>query len=226
MKTCLITGGGSKFGAQLTEQLLAHDYHVYLVTSNPDAWTRMNHVTVIPVDWKKLQLANIRQCIPNLQHVDLVFFNHNASALSESKFKKSTVQNPQDWQQSYFVACQFPFYLVHALGSRIDADTKIGWMLSELIVQPKLNHVGYADYVGNKFTNACIMKSFAMNFPACFFGIHPDGGLSNQLDNKAQDIVQLISTKSITELNGNIFSTQGEILKLYEETQSQNPNLS
>jgi hypothetical protein len=128
------------------------------------------------------------------------------------------VQNPHDWQQSYFVSCQFPFYLVHALSDRINPNTKIGWMLSELIVNPVPDQVGYADYIGNKFTNACIMKSFSMNFPACFFGIHPDGGLSNQLDNKARDIVQLIDTKSIADLNGNIFSTQGELLELYEKT--------
>jgi hypothetical protein len=149
----------------------------------------------------------------------MVFFNHNASALSQDKFKKSSMQNLQDWQQSYFVACQFPFYLVHALGNRITSETKIGWMLSELIANPLDNQVGYADYIGNKFTNACIMRSFALNFSACFFGIHPDGGLDNQLDNKSQDIVQLIDNKTSKELNGNIFSTQGEILELYEKIQ-------
>ena len=221
MKTCVITGGGSKFGAQLTEQLTLHNYHVYLVTGNPDPWRSNPQVTVIPVDWRTLQMIDVRRCIPDVGQVDLVFFNHNASALNQSRFKKSTIQNPQDWQHSYFVACQFPFYLIHALGNRITADTKIGWMLSELIATPSDDHVGYADYIGNKFTNACIMRSFALNYPACFFGIHPDGGLDNQVDKKSQDIVQLIDRKTTTELNGNIFSTQGEILELYEKIQSQ-----
>jgi hypothetical protein len=166
-----------------------------------------------------LQLTNIRNYVPAVDQFDLVFFNHNASALNQTKFKKSTMQNLQDWQQSYFVACQFPFYLVHALGKRITPDTKIGWMLSKLIVNPSDDQVGFADYIGNKFTNACIMKSFALNFPGCFFGIHPDSGLDNQLDKKSQDIVQLIDQKTTTQLNGNIFSTQGEILKIYEEIQ-------
>lgn len=220
MKTCLITGGGSKFGAHLTEQLIAHDYHVYLVTSNPDPWLSNPNISVITVDWKSLQLNNIRNCIPPVDQIDLVFFNHNSSALNQSKFKKSAIQNPKDWQHSYFIACQFPFYLIHALGNRITSDTKIGWMLSELITNPLDNQVGYADYIGNKFTNACIMRSFALNYPACFFGVHPDGGADNQVDKKSQDIVQLIDHKTTTELNGNIFSTQGEILKLYEEIQS------
>jgi len=219
MKTCLITGGGSKFGADITKQLIANGYHVYLITGSPDTWYNNTSVTVIPVSWKKLSLNNIRDCIPPVEHVDLVFFNHNASALNQSRFKKSTVQNPQDWQQSYFVACQFPFYLTHALGNRISPDTKIGWMLSKLIATPLDEHVGYADYIGNKFTNACIMRSFALNFPACFFGIHPDGTLDHELDKKSQDIVQLIDQKTTTELNGNIFSTKGQILKLYEKIQ-------
>jgi len=225
MKTCIITGGGSKFGAQLTERLIAQDYHVYLITSNPEPWLANPRVTVITVDWKTLQLKDIRNYVPQVDHCDLVFFNHNASALSSAKFKKSTIQNLTDWQQSYFVACQFPFYLVHALGNRIGPDTKIGWMLSELIVEPRNNQIGYADYIGNKFTNACIMKSFALNFPACFFGVHPDGGLEQQLDKKSQAIVQLIDYKTTSELNGNIFSTQGEILKFYETTVSEtNPS--
>jgi NAD(P)-dependent dehydrogenase (short-subunit alcohol dehydrogenase family) len=218
MKTCLITGGGSKFGALITKQLIEHNYHVYLVTSNPDPWLHNPKVTTIAVDWKTLQLKDIRNCTPPVGHIDLVFFNHNASALSSAKFNKSTMQNFADWQQSYFVACQFPFYLVHALGNRINLDTKIGWMLSELIATPVTSQIGYADYIGNKFTNACIMKSFALNFPACFFGIHPDGGLNQQVDKKSQDIVQLIDYKTTSELNGNIFSTQGEILEFYEKT--------
>jgi len=218
MKQCLLTGGGSKFGATITTELIAQGYHVHLVTSNPTPWMSVDHVTVIPVDWKTLQLNNIRTCVPAVDQIDLIFFNHNASALDQTKFKKSTVQNLQDWQHSYFVACQFPFYLIHILSNRIGPDSKIGWMLSELITRPVDQQVGYADYIGNKFTNACIMKSFSLNFPGCFFGIHPDGGLNNSvgLEQKARNMVQLIRETSTTELNGNIFSTQGDVLKIYE----------
>jgi len=221
MKQCLITGGGSKFGANLTEQFLAQGYHVHLITSNTESWENRNNVSVIAVDWKKLQLSDIKKYIPATDKLDLIFFNHNASSLNQNKFKKFTLQNCQDWQQSYFVACQFPFYLTHALQKQIAQTTKVGWMLSELIVCPMDSQVGFADYIGNKFTNACIMKSFSLNFPACFFGIHPDGGLADQtlVDTKARGIVQLIHQKLPEELNGNIFSTQGEKLELYEKNQ-------
>jgi hypothetical protein len=60
------------------------------------------------------------------------------------------------------------------------------------------------------------MRSFSLSFPACFFAMHPDGGVSNkadgELDNTAQGVVRVIDFKSCQELNGNIFSTQGKQL--------------
>jgi hypothetical protein len=81
-------------------------------------------------------------------------------------------------------------------------------MLSALIVNPIESQVGFADYIGNKFTNACIMKSFAQNYPACFFGIHPDG-IDGADTGKARDIIELITNSSTTELSGKILSAQG-----------------
>jgi len=216
----VITGGGSKFGATLTQQLLNAGYFVHLVTSNPDAWANTNNLKTIPVNWHELNLYSIKQCIPSVDQIDLVFFNHNASSLSQEKFKKFTIQDCKSWQQSYFVACQFPFYLVHALSKKLHDQSKIVWMLSDLIKHPKNNQIGFSDYIGNKFTNACLMKAFSQSFPACFFGIYPDGdGFSEHtsFDNKAQDIVQLINSSDTNKLNGNIFSTQGNLLELHEQ---------
>jgi hypothetical protein len=87
-------------------------------------------------------------------------------------------------------------------------------MLSRLIKNPVDDHVGFADYIGNKFTNFCIMRSFSINFPASFFAIHPEGGVDVNSTNKAIDIVKLIDSTDSIELNGNLFSTQGEKLVL------------
>jgi len=211
MKQCLITGGGSKFGRQLTQQLLDQGFHVHLITSSASAWTNVDNITVIPVDWKSLSLADIKTLIPQCDHLDLIFFNHNASALSQSKFQRGQLQNIKDWQQSYFVACQLPFYLIQLISSRIGTDTKIAWMLSKLIADPIDSQVGFADYIGNKFTNACIMKSFAQSYPACFLGIHPDS-ISDHDTLKAQGIIELITQSSVADLNGKIFSAQGKVL--------------
>jgi hypothetical protein len=216
MKTCLLTGGGSKFGQRLTQQLIDRDYHVHLITSTPVTWADHGNVTVVPVNWKTLDLKDLKSLLPACSTLDLIFFNHNASSLSQLKFCPGTIQNPKDWQQSYFVASQLPFYLIHALKNKICPDTKIGWMLSKLITDPTTDQVVFADYIGNKFTNACIMKSFSQNYPACFFGIHPDGGVNDTAkDNtKAQNIIELITSSSVVELHGKILSSQGIELAL------------
>lgn len=210
MKTCLITGGGSKFGSKLTDQFLAAGYKVYLVTGSQ---TYLNNpmVTTILVDWKTLGLGDIKKIILSVPNLDLIFFNHNSSALSQPKFQKNQLQSLKDWQQSYFVACQFPFYLVHSLKDKISKTTKIGWMLSSLIKYPYPTQVGFADYVGNKSTNHCIMKAFSQSFPAIFFGINPDSvGKNSELDaNKSQELVQLI--ESDIDLNGKIYCADGTI---------------
>jgi hypothetical protein len=207
MKNCLITGGGSKFGSKITEQLVQFGYHVYLITGSQQV-TNPN-ITVISVNWHELKLQDLSRIISNLPNLDLIFFNHNASALTQTKFNQNQIQSFKDWQQSYFVASQFPFYLIHSLKNKISNTTKIGWMLSELISNPVSTHVGFADYIGNKFTNGCIMKSFAQNFPATFFGINPESvGNKDDVD-KAIKIVELI--EHATDLNGKIYYPNGTI---------------
>ena len=218
MKQCLITGAGTRFGRDLTFKLLDAGYYVHLITSAGKDWNLIENLSVIDVDWHSIDIKDLKSLLPQTDHLDLIFFNHNASSLSESKFKKSSIQRPQDWQHSYFVACQLPYYLIHVLNNKITPDTKIVWMLSRLIKTVTDDQVGYADYIGNKFTNACIMRSFSLMYPACFFGIHPDGKLNNNSDfkEKSQDIVTLIDNKSCQELNGCIFSTTGQLLNIYE----------
>lgn len=210
MKNCLITGGGSKFGKNITDQLLLAGYCVYLITGSNNYQDNPDVIT-IPVNWKTLSLTDLRNIILTLPELDLIFFNHNSSALSQQKFSKNHIQSPKDWQQSYFVACQFPFYLIHALRDKISETTKIGWMLSELIKHPHSTQVGFADYIGNKFTNGCIMKSFSQSFPAIFFGINPESVSENlEMDiHKAAGIVKLIDT--CTDLNGKIYYSTGDL---------------
>jgi hypothetical protein len=218
MKQCLITGAGTRFGRELTLRLLDSGYHVHLVTSAGKDWSSMKNVSVIDVDWHKIEIKNLKSLLPNTDQLDLIFFNHNSSALSEMKFEKSSIQSVQHWQYSYFVACQLPYYLIHSLKRQIHSDTKIGWMLSHLIKHVEDTEVGHADYIGNKFTNACIMRAFSRSYPACFFGLHPDVNLIAQADfeENAQDIVELLDNKSVQELNGCIFSAKGKILNIYE----------
>lgn len=215
MKHCILTGGGSKFGAILTEKFLDQGYIVHLITSSPSKWKNVPYVNTINVDWHRLDISKLKSLIPNIDHVDVIFFNHNASALSAERFNTTSLQNPRDWGHSYFVATQFPYYYIKILSKKINTETKIGWMLSELINQPNVNQVGFADYIGNKFTNACIMKSFSMTNSGCFFGLHPDGGTGTDPNTKAIHLVNIIDTYSHTSLNGNIFDSHGNSLNIF-----------
>ena len=215
MKQCVLTGGGSKFGEHLTNSFLEQNYHVHLITSNGNKWRDRENVTVIDVDWKNLDINGVRHLIPAADHIDVILFNHNASALNAKSFAVGALQNPRDWQRSYFVACQFPYYFIHMLSKKLSNDSKVGWMLSELIKHPTPDQTGFADYIGNKFTNACIMKSFSDQHCSCFFGLHPDGGLAEAPLSKAADMIKLIDTYSIDSLNGKIFDSQGQSLDIF-----------
>lgn len=212
MKHCVLTGGGSKFGADLTESFLELGYTVHLITSSGSKWQGVPNVNIIPVNWHELDISKLKTLIPPVEYIDVVLFNHNTSALSIDKFKSNSVQSLKDWQHSYFVATQFPYYYVKALSKKIDADSKIGWMLSELIKHQIVSQVGFSDYIGNKVANACIMKSFSINGPSCFFGVHPDGGTESDPKTKATNMVKLIDTYDRNKLNGNIFNSQGIVL--------------
>jgi NAD(P)-dependent dehydrogenase (short-subunit alcohol dehydrogenase family) len=82
MKQALITGGGSKFGQKITQELVNAGYCVHLVTSNGARWADNPQVKVIPVNWQTLSISDIKFIIANLPKLDLLFFNHNASALT------------------------------------------------------------------------------------------------------------------------------------------------
>lgn len=214
MKKCLILGGGSKFGSYITKEFIKSGYHVILVTSNPDSWMDVENITTIPVNWNQMSVTNIKEIIRNIPNLDVIFFNQNSSALSADNFKIGNIQSISSWQQSYFVACQLPFYLIHSLKHKI-SHAKIGWMLSNLIKHPVDSQVGYADYIGNKFTNACILKAFSLTSPGCFFGIHPDGIIDDQDSiTKASSIVNFINHSTVEHLNGHIFSHSGVELTL------------
>ncbi len=215
-KTCLILGGGSKFGRHLTENFLDQGYKIRLVTATPDPWTSHAGVEVVAVDWKTIAIQDLGKITAGITAPAVIFFNQNSSALSMDNFNSKKIQSPQHWQQNYFVACQLPFYIVQIMRAKFQ-QTKVTWMLSSLIKNPQLSQIGYADYVGNKFTNYCIMKAFSLtsNNNEAFFAMHPDGiaGTADSLS-KAQNMVSFIDQTAPTQLNGQVFSHLGQPMYL------------
>lgn len=214
-KHCVLVGCGSKFGAYMTKCFIDQGYQITLVTSHAQLWKNIKDVNVISVDWKTLAISDLKRLLPASDHVHAVIFNQNSSALSAEKFMPNQMQNPKHWQQSYFVACQFPYFYIQLLNKKLTQDSKIIWMLSQLIQAPMIDHIGFADYVGNKFTNACVMKSFSLKHPSCFFAVFPEGGTQHDARIKAQGITALAMTQDRERLNGKIFDSQGQELDFF-----------
>jgi hypothetical protein len=59
------------------------------------------------------------------------------------------------------------------------------------------------------------MKSFSLNFPACFFGIIP-GSLDRH--DLAQELVGLIHNTDVATLNGGIFNSDGSKFEVGKQT--------
>ena len=209
MKQALVLGGGSKFGARLTMALTNRDYHVHVITSHADGWN-WPQVTTRPVDWHTVNITDIRGLIQDLPNLDLIFFNHNACSMSQQVFEPGVLHDPRAWSQSYFVACQLPFYLIQSLKSRIGPHTRIGWMLSQLIARPQPPYLGLVDYMGNKFTNACMIRAFAQSYPAVFFGINPDQPINTEDDSQLANRIIDIAEWPAQRLNGGLWNTQGQ----------------
>jgi hypothetical protein len=201
----LYIGTGKRFAQELIADRRARGSRVFCISAQDGQDT-------FQVNWSTVTAADIHKIIRKLPSLDVVLFNQNASSLSAGGFKSDCYptldlwRQVDHWQQSYFVSCQLPFYLIHSSANKISPNTKIGWMLSELVNSPVNSQVGYADYIGYKFTNTCIMRSFSLNFPACFFGIIP-GSLDRH--GLAQDLIGLIHNTDVATLNGGVFNSDG-----------------
>lgn len=214
MKQALILGGGSKLGKDFTQLLVKRGYHVHVITGSSEQWGQQDQVTVMPVNWHTVSMSDIRTLLPKVEMLDLVLFNQNSSALNSDRFRPGHFQRVQDWQQSYFVSCQLPYYLVHALHHKLTAQSKVVWMLSSLIKDPVISQIGFADYIGNKFVNACIMKNFALHHHSCFFAVYPESGIDvDQGAPIANQLLDVMHNDNLDHLRGKIFDTQGQIME-------------
>lgn len=209
MKTAVLIGCGSKFGLGLTQFLLQNDWQVYLISGS----SLPNHSNLhqLTIDWHNVTVATLEKFLKQPPAVDLVFFNQNSSALSKDNFALNTYETvdlwkqEKTWSQSYFVSCILPFHVVHTLGNRCSADTKIGWMLSDYVHTHK--DITHADYIGNKYQNYLVMKNFAATHPSCCFGVNPDD-LDN--NNDTEYLMQLLAFETcnirskVVKFNGTI----------------------
>jgi hypothetical protein len=171
MKKALLIGCGSKWGASFTKHLADIGYHVDLLTSSDFEYTNVN---TLKVNWYELNLEHLKTLIDNTVTYDLIFFNQNAKgSVSDFWFTPGNDMPIESWNTSMWLDCQLPYCLVKHLSSSITDDTKIGWMMTGLIVGNNPEYFKYAGYASHKATNLHIMRGFSQNHRGVFFALNP-----------------------------------------------------
>jgi hypothetical protein len=211
----LFVGGSKGLAAKLIEHSYKQGNQIFSITSQETS-SKSN----LTVDWRTLNVAHLHKYLLSLPKIDLILFNQNSSSLSDDSFNQNFYQTfdlwkqIKTWQQSYFVSCQLPFYIIHTLKDKIHSGTRVIWMLSNMIVNHR-DDFQYADYIGNKYQNYLMMKNFSRNLPGCFFGIDPGGISKEEFSQEISGFHQLLN-KSDRELSGKVWKFNSELSAVSE----------
>tara|TARA_R110001599_G_scaffold287531_1_gene490129 strand:+ start:1056 stop:1661 length:606 start_codon:yes stop_codon:yes gene_type:complete len=201
MKQALLIGCGNQKGERIVNGCIEAGYSVTNIGSGASTIPTVNNIEIV---WKELDIIRLHKILVKIEHkIDFIFFNQNASSLSQENFLESKITLDtwsliKDWSKSYWLSCQLPYFLIKTLSTNLHSETIIGWMLSSYIDVTKKGVDNHPDYSGNKFTNYLIMKSFAKKFKC--FGINPKF-------EKGDKITMLIKEICLNEkkCNGNFF---------------------
>jgi hypothetical protein len=201
MKQALLIGCGNQRGERIVNGCIEAGYSVTNIGSGASTIPTVNNIEIV---WKELDIIRLHKILVKIDHkIDFIFFNQNASSLSQENFLESKITLDtwsliKDWSKSYWLSCQLPYFLIKTLSTNLHSETIIGWMLSSYIDVTKKGVDNHPDYSGNKFTNYLIMKSFAKKFKC--FGINPKF-------EKGDKITMLIKEICLNEkkCNGNFF---------------------
>ena len=189
MKNALLIGCGNKSGERIINGCIEAGYSVTNIGSGASVIPTVNN---IEIDWKDLDIIKLHKILVKINHkVDFIFFNQNASTLSNENFIESkrtfdTWQLVKNWSNSHWLSCQLPYFLIRTLGENLHSETIIGWMLSGYVNYKAKGVDEYPDYSGNKFTNYLIMKNFSKRFKC--FGINPEFEKSDKIPTLIKEI--------------------------------------
>ena len=201
MKHALLIGCGNTRGSKIIKGC---EIAGFTVTNIGSSVSDIDTVKSLKIDWDNFDLTECHKLLKNInQQIDFLFFNQNASALSQKDFTnaKKTIDMwtlMKNWTRSYWLSCQLPYFIIQTLGEKVPNDAKIGWMLSSYIDKDKVGVSDHADYSGYKFTNYLVMKNFNKKYEC--FGINPDFESTDQIQNLITDICN-----GKIKCDGNIF---------------------
>tara|TARA_A100001035_G_scaffold89769_2_gene69996 strand:- start:3833 stop:4447 length:615 start_codon:yes stop_codon:yes gene_type:complete len=196
----LIVGGGSRFGEEFTK-LAKQDYEVHVITgSNYSDADR-----VIKVDWHFVELDDI---LPKIdKEYDLILFNQNGGGSPNGDSYSKETQNIWHWNRGFFNNVQLPYYILRHC--ELKKGNKVAWMLTPIMTM-KMRHWAreWGGYAADKTYSAHIMKSFAYENEASFYGFVPKS-YGDMLDLFAETIYNLIRELK-PERSGELITETGE----------------
>ena len=201
MKQALLVGCGNQRGERIVNGCIEAGYSVANIGSGASTIPTVNN---IKIEWGALDIIKLHKILVKINHkVDFIFFNQNASSLSNIDFTqlKKTLDTwglVKSWGHSYWLSCQLPYFLIKTLEKNLHHETIIGWMLSSYIDKNKEGVETHPDYSGNKYTNYMLMKNFNTKYQC--FGIDPEFETSD----KIQPLIKEICSGS-KKCNGKLF---------------------
>jgi hypothetical protein len=189
MKQALLIGCGNQKGERIVNGCIEAGYSVANIGSGASTIPTVNN---IKIEWGALDIIKLHKILVKINHkVDFIFFNQNASSLSNIDFTqlKKTLDTwglVKSWGHSYWLSCQLPYFLIKTLEKNLHHETIIGWMLSSYIDKNKEGVETHPDYSGNKYTNYMLMKNFNTKYQC--FGIDPEFETSDKIQPLIKEI--------------------------------------
>jgi hypothetical protein len=206
MKKALLIGCGSKWGASFTTHLHDIGYDIDLISSSDFQYGNVN---TLKVSWNELTLSELKTLIDNTITYDLIFFNQNAGgSLSDYWFVPGNDMPVESWNRSMWIDCQMPYCLIKHLSASITDNTKIGWMMTGMIVGRDPELFKYAGYASHKATNLHIMRGFSQNHSGIFFALNPSWFPVEDYVKDSEQIHNVISKLKKTD-SGKSFNKNG-----------------
>jgi len=201
MSNVLIFGGGSKFGLSLTDAFKDAGNTVYKVSGSAQ------DQNTLTVNWKTCFINDFEKFLTGLPNLDVVIFNQNASSLPEHFHKLGSMDTLEMWKQSknylqsYYVNCVLPQHALHTLSSskKLNSNSKIVWMLSRSIFNPKS---APSDYAGQKYQNFVTLQKLANYNDQTFIGVCPGLLTQDTYKNKSQHLCNFLTQENMNHYSG------------------------
>lgn len=206
-KTALLFGCGSKWGSSFAQHLIKNGYQIDLVSSTGIDLPQVNN---LKIDWISSNEHIIKTLIPKKSY-DIIFFNQNSGGGPGADDFSPKRNFPIDhWNMHLWINCQLPYVVIKHLSDHIDEQTKIGWMLTGLIVGNDKELYQYAGYASLKSTNLHIMRGFSQYHKGIFFAMNP---LWFPVEEYAKDSAQILKVieKIDKKDSGKSFNKDGSV---------------